>query len=509
VTLFTEWREFQKPRVTRGVPDYTAAAMAEQQRQAASYRQRLAAIDSSAWPVPQQVDHRLVGAEMNGLDFDHRVLKPWARDPAFYVIVHTAQSDTPAHEGTWVHDAIELWTYEFPVAGDRLAWLRTKLQAAPGLLQQARRNLVGDARDLWAEGIRAARRQSDALRDLATRLASAQPELVPDVQAAQKAVDEFRTWLEGELPKKNAPSGIGVENYNWYLKNVRLVPMTWQDQVTLIRRELARGHAGLRREEAHNHGKPPQVPLATAEEHTRRFNDAVTAYVKFLHERQVLTVEAWMDPALRARIGRFTPGEREFFTEVDYRDPVVMRTHGFHWIDLARLEKQPHASPIRRAPLLYNIWVERAEGLATAMEELMMQAGLFDQDSRSRELIYVLLAQRGARAMGDLMMHANQWSLAQAVKFAVEWTPRGWLRATGETVGFEQHLYLRQPAYGTSYLIGKLQIDRLIAERAQMQGAAFTLRRFMDDFQAAGLVPVTLIHWQMTGRENEDGVRSP
>ncbi len=501
--LFTDWRAFQPPRVVDGVPDYRSAAMAAQQRELAAYQQRLRAIDPAEWPVPQQADYHLVRAEMNGRDFDHRVLQPWARDPSFYIIAHTAQSDTPAHEGTWVHGAIELWTYRFPVDGDRLTALREKLRAAPALLQQARRNLVGNAKDLWAEGVRSARGQSEALAALADRLTTVQPDLVPDVRRAQAAVEEFRAWLEAELPKKTGPSGIGIDNYNWYLKHVRLLPLTWQDQVTLVRRELARGHAGLRLEEAGNRTLPQQVPVASAEEHTRRFNDAVTAYMKFLQDQQVVTIEPYMDPALRVRIGRFTPGEREFFTEVDYRDPVVMRTHGFHWIDLARMERQPHPNPIRRGPLLYNIWVERAEGLATAMEELMMQAGLFDTQPRSRELIYILLAQRGARAMGDLMMHANQWTIDEAVKFAVDGTPRGWLRTTGTTARFEQHLYLRQPAYGTSYLMGKLQIDRLIADRARQQGDAFTLKQFMDDFQAVGLIPVSLIRWEMTNLDDE------
>lgn len=505
VKLFSDWRAFQRPNVSDGVPDYTAVAMAAQHRELAGYQQRLAAIDPAGWPVAQQIDYHLVRAEMNGLDFDHRVLRPWARDPSFYVIVHTAQSDTPAHEGTWVDGAIELWTHEFPVSGERLDGLRTKLRAAPALLQQARSNLTGNARDLWSQGVRAAREQAAALSALATRLARDQPDLVADVRRAQAAADEFRAWLEAELPRKTGPSGIGVENYDWYLRHVHLLPYTWQEQATLVRRELARGHAALRLEEARNRGLPQPVPVASAEEHARRFNEAVTSYMKFLQERPVLTVEPYMEPALRARIGRFSPADRprEFFTQVDYRDPVVMRTHGFHWIDLARLERRPHASLIRRAPLLYNIWAERSEGLATAMEELMMQAGLFDERPRSRELIHILLAQRGARAMGDLMMHANQWTLDQAVKFAVEWTPRGWLREDGNTVWFEQHLYLRQPAYGTSYLMGKLQIDRLIAERARQQGEAFTLKQFMDEFQAAGLIPVSLIQWQMTGSSDE------
>src|SRR5205823_1900068 len=112
----------------------------------------------------------------------------------------------------------------------------------------------------------------------------------------------------------------------------------------------------------------------------------------------ILTLRDWMEPALRARIGHFTPGEkREFFTEVDYRDPVMMRTHGYHWIDLAWMEHEPNPSPVRREPLLYNIFNTRTEGFATAMEELMLHEGLFDERPRSREMIWILVAQRAAR----------------------------------------------------------------------------------------------------------------
>ncbi|HEY3125257.1 MAG TPA: hypothetical protein VGK70_14495, partial [Thermoanaerobaculia bacterium] len=87
VSLFTEWRSFQKPKVVDGVPDYTARAMAAQRSELVNWERRLAAIDPSGWPVSRQVDHHVVRAEMNGLDFDHRVLKPWASNPAFYVTV--------------------------------------------------------------------------------------------------------------------------------------------------------------------------------------------------------------------------------------------------------------------------------------------------------------------------------------------------------------------------------------------------------------------------------------
>lgn len=37
---------------------------------------------------------------MNGLDFNLRVLMPWAHDPSFYANVFADRSDVPAHEGT-------------------------------------------------------------------------------------------------------------------------------------------------------------------------------------------------------------------------------------------------------------------------------------------------------------------------------------------------------------------------------------------------------------------------
>jgi uncharacterized protein (DUF885 family) len=74
----------------------------------------------------------------------------------------------------------------------------------------------------------------------------------------------------------------------------------------------------------------------------------------------------------------------------------------------------------------------------------------------------------------------------------------------GNLVRFEQHLYLQQPGYGTSYLIGKIEIEKLLAERKQQLGQAFTLKRFMDEFNAAGQIPASLLRWELTGRQPDD-----
>jgi hypothetical protein len=504
VNFFVDWRAFQRPRLVDGVPDYTAAAMAAQRQELATWKGRLAAFDTTGWSIPQQVDYHIVRAELNGLDFDHRVLMPWVRNPAFYVTVFWDQSDQPAREGPLAYGAVELWKYHFPLQPSDVALIEPGIRAIPGLLAQAQKNLTGTAADLWTYGTRAIKQQSADLAQLATRLGDAAGTLKSEVDQARIATDSLSGWLEAQASSKTGPSGIGVANYDWYLKNVQLSPYTWQEEVVLMERELARAEASLVLEERANARLPQPKPIASAAEHERRFNAAVTEYMKFLKDHDLLTIRDDMDPALRARIGTFSPGPREFFTEIDYRDPEVMRTHGYHWFDLARLEHDPPGSPMRRVPLLYNIFNTRTEGHATGWEELMLQAGMFNARPRSRELIYILLAERAARALGDLRMQADQFTLEQAAQFASANTPRGWLSLQGNLVRGEQHLYLQQPAYGTSYLIGKIQIEALIGARKQQEGDGFSFKRFMDEFNAAGLIPASLLRWELTGRLPDD-----
>jgi hypothetical protein len=502
--LFVDWRAFQVPKAVDGAPDYSASAMSAQHAELASYRQRLAAIDPSGWTIPQQVDYHMVRAEMNGLDFDHRVLEPWVNNPAFYVTVFPSESDQPLREGPFAYGGVELWAYDFPLSSDDAAQVLSGIQMIPKLLAQAKTNLTGNQKDLWIYGTRSIKDQSADLGRLASRLTEAQTELEASVERAREATDDFAAWLDEQASGKTGPSGVGVENYDWYLKNVQLVPYTWRDEVTLMERELARSSAFLALEEIRNAGLPEQEPISSAEEHTRRFNDAVTEYMRFLEDRGILRVRDYMDPALRARLGDFDPGPREFFSEVDYRDPEIMRTHGYHWFDKGWLANEGHPSPIRQVPLLYNIFNSRTEGLATGWEEMMMGAGMLDARPRSRELIYILVAQRAARALGDLKMHSNEFTLEQAAEFASAHTPRGWLSLTGNLVRGEQHLYLQQPGYGTSYLIGKIEAEKLLAERKRQLGSEFTMSRFMDELNAAGFVPASLLRWELTGEMPED-----
>jgi hypothetical protein len=502
VKLFQDWRAFERPPFVDGAPDYTAATFARRHQELAAYRERLAAIDTAGWSVDQKVDHALVGAEMNGFDFYVRVLQPWVRDPAFYQSIWNDQSDTPAHEGSEHHGIVELWTYAYPLSKEAEAKLTRELGVVPPLLAQAEGNLTGNARDLWITGTGTMRNQIDSLDALAKKTAGPSQALQDSIRAAREATGRFVAWLDAHAPSKTGPSGIGKENYTWSLQNVHLVSMSWEEEVDLLKRELARSHAALKLEEARNLGLPPLPVIGTPEEYERRANDAVTRFLAYLKKRDLYPMRDNMDSALRAQTGTYVPIEtRNFFAIATHYEPLTLYTHFYHWWDLARMRDEPHPSPIRRGALLYNIWDSRAEGMATAMEEFMLHAGLFNDSPRTREIVWIMLAQRAARGLASLYAHANEFDLQQAKAFQVQWTPRGWMRPDLDLLGFEQQLYLRQPGYGTSYVTGKYLLEDLMRELAYRQGADFTLKRYFDEVNGAGMIPVSMIRWQLTGKE--------
>ena len=501
VALFEEFRAFERPALRDGAPDYTAATLAAKHRGLKSFQSRLAALDPASWAVDQQIDHALVGAMMHGFDFELRVLQPWSRDPAFYKSLWTGQSDTPAHEGPTHHAVVELWTYGFPLAPADQSKLAGELRTIPPLLAQARLNLTGNARDLWITGTGTMAEQVSDLEALEKRVTDAGPELKAAVAAARTATVEFVAWLTGQQRSKTGPSGIGKADYNWSLRHVHLVPLTWDDEVAILKRELARAYSSLALEEHRNRHLPALTPAADAGEYERRANAAVTKYIAFLKNKEVLTVEDYLDPALREHIGGFVPlDRRNFFGIASHYEPMTLFAHFYHWFDHAWMKRQPHASPIRRGATLFNVWDSRSEGMATAMEELILHAGYYDDNPRAREIVWIMLAQRCARGLASLYAQANEFDIAKAKAFQVQWTPRGWMRPDLDLLGFEQQLYLRQPGYGTSYVTGKYLIDELIRERSAQLGKDFSLRRFFDEFNAAGVIPVSLIHRQLTSQ---------
>jgi len=512
VRLFDDWRAFNHPAIVRGRPDYSARAMAAKATRLPQFRRRLAAVDTKGWSASERGDYRLVEAEMNGLDFFLRVLKPWARDPGFYQTVFAEMSDVPAHEGPSAEPNIDLHDFTYPLSAADDARLTELLGAVPATLSDARRNLAASqAHELWAYGDRAFNEQAEVLEKLEAgtlvmndlggkrpaSLAGASPALRAAVRAARSATADFARWIKAEAPRRTGPSGVGKANYNWYLKHVLLSPYDFDAQTVLLQRELDRSLASLRLEEVRNRAAPPIPEISDPAAYRRMAEARTDKLYRLLVDAGFIADRPYYRAALAAQTGDYTPpAERNFFTHVTALDPLPLSSHQTHWIELARLRHEPHPSPIRQRPPLFNIFEDRSEGWATAMEEILMQAGLYDDLPHGRELVWVMLANRAARGLASLRVQANEIGLDEAGRFHAAWTPRGWSDANSRLVGFEQLLYLRQPGYGPSYIVGKAELDHLLAlesHRAEQEHRPFVNRDAFAAILASGIVPPAII----------------
>ena len=293
VELFNDWRDFENPPHRNGAPDYTADRFKKDQTAFKDLQNRLTQIAIDDWPIPYQVDWHVVRAEMNGYDFNYRVLRPWVRDPAYYQTVWMYQSDVPAHEGPTNHATLEFWTYAFPLSSADQTRFKNDLKVIPALLEQARGNLTGNARDLWVAGIENFKQQVVDLNKIAEKLKLSKDQvgLSGSLENALTTTKDFIIWLEEQAPDKTGPSGIGKENYTWYQQNVHLLPLTWEDEVRLLQRELDRAWTSLKLEEQNNIDLPPMSAANTPEEFAQLTEKGVQRFMNFLSDKEIMPIK--------------------------------------------------------------------------------------------------------------------------------------------------------------------------------------------------------------------------
>ena len=499
--IFIEWRSFEKPPKYRGAPDYRKKTFDSRMIEFEQLRKRLNEVDKASLDTESQVDWTLIWAEMNGFEFNYNILKPWERDPAFYKSLWMNRSDVPAHEGPTHHMVVEVWQYDFPLSRQQSKKLTNELSIIPEFNQQAKTNLTGNARDLWIAGI----------RDIDTQVLNLEllknfpgvkehKDLILIIDESISSTKSLSKWLKDESKNKTGPSGIGKDNYTWYQKNVHLVPLSWDDEVMLLKRELARAWSSLKLEEHKNRNLPKLTSASNQEEYMKKAQDASKDLIEFLDKQQVINVKDYYKDALDERLGKFVPEDtRNFFWITAHLDPKPLYSHFFHWFELAEMDLNPHENIIRKDAVLYNIFDSRNEGVATSVEEMFMQAGLYESNPRSKEIVYILIAQRAARGLGSLYAHANLMTMEEAGKIHSEYTPRGWMKTEKELLIFEQHLYLRQPGYGTSYITGKYLFENALAEysRINEKDPNSNLKNFFKNLIEIGNIPMTLFHWEL------------
>jgi uncharacterized protein (DUF885 family) len=178
-----------------------------------------------------------------------------------------------------------------------------------------------------------------------------------------------------------------------------------------------------------------------------------------------------------------------------------------HHLQLALAIQRTDLPPLRRLADV-NATIE---GWALYAERLAEEMGLYSDDV-ARLGMLAMDSTRAARLVVDIGLHAKGWSREDAVTYLRENTP-----LSAVEIGSEVDRYIAYAGQALSYMVGRLEIDRIRAETRRRLGAGFDLRAFHDVVLGncplpLGVLDRVLSAWKATsepaGAGSLDGVSS-
>ena len=524
---FWAWRAAEMPvgsddiprleRPAGWVPDWSPAAVAHYLAELDRFEARWKQFNAAGWPVPRQVDYQLIGSAIARVRWELVVNAEWKRNPDFYL-----------DQTIGAYVALLLQPPPFDPA--RSAQILATLGSFPRTLEAARKNLTqatvpfaGLALDRLQDPRTALLKSAAALKPL---LASESAnDLDAASEAAVRALAEYRIWLTEKLPSLPNETAVGRDSYLFFLKNVALLPYTPEQLLEIGRQEWARSVAWETFEQHRNTGFPQLSLMPDEQAQIAREARDEAAIRRFLEANDILTVPAWVQHyvfrPMPAYLGVFhgSAGEEDdftspsrlrddgiryinppapnlaYFTDTMAKDPRCITVHEGvpgHYFQLVLSWRHP--DPIRRH--YYDSGAN--EGIGFYAEEMMLQAGLFDDSPRTREIIASFARLRALRVEVDVKLALGQFSLDEAAGYlrrSVPMDPR--------TAHSEAAFFAASPGQAISYQIGKVQILRMLADARRTQGAAFSLRAFHDFVWLNGNVPLALQRWEYLGLRDD------
>ena len=516
---FWTWRAKYAPftgddvnRIERpgGTRDWSRVSIDKRRKDLAEFEARWKKIRIDGWPIPKQVDYKLIGSALSRVHWELDINPRWKRDPNFYI----EQTLTAL---------VEALTVPAPYDEARSKEILTRVENIPSVLQQGEANLDKPP----APFATVAAQNLDGIRERLRKMASAlagsttlkEQELSSAVERGADALEKFRERLQHKLSTLPQQTALGRDAYVFFLKNVALMPYSPEELLAMGQQEWNRAVAFEAYEKNRNKDVPP---LKIADNIDNWIKDAAAKELsirKFLDEHGILTVPDWIQhytlrptPEYLRALGYtenddFTSPSRlkencirnvpepsdnlGYFWRATAQDPRPITVHeGIpgHYFQLCLSWK--HEDPIRRH--YYDSGAN--EGIGFYSEEMMLQAGLFDDSPHTREIIYNFMRLRALRVEVDVKLALGEFTLEQAAKYLQEKVPMDSSTARQEAIAFSTG-----PGQAITYQIGKLQITKFLAEARMQQGENFNLRAFHDFVWKNGNVPISLQRWEYLG----------
>jgi uncharacterized protein (DUF885 family) len=162
-----------------------------------------------------------------------------------------------------------------------------------------------------------------------------------------------------------------------------------------------------------------------------------------------------------------------------------------HHLQLAIASELPDSVPEFRKHLHNSAY---AEGWGLYSERLSDEMGLYSS-SLDRMGMYSADSMRACRLVVDTGLHALGWSRQQAIDFMVANSP-----LTEGVCRPEVDRYICRPGQATSYMVGRLEIERIRREAEERQGEAFDVRRFHSAVLDSGSLPLGVLDRVVSAR---------
>jgi hypothetical protein len=495
-----------------GMRDWSRASIDQRRKNLAAFEGRWKKINPAQWPTPKQVDCKLIGSGVSRVHWELDINPRWKRDPNFYI----EQTLTALAEAL---------TVPAPYDQARSREILMRIENIPSILQQGSKNLDNPPAPFATVAIQNLEGIRDRLRKMTRALVGAttlkQQELNDATDRAADALEKFQQQLKEKLPELPPQTALGRDAYVWFLRNVALMPFSPEELLAMGQQEWNRAVAFEAFEKNRNKNVPPLKIADNIDSWVRDAAEKEMSIRKFLQERGILTVPDWMQhytlqstPEYLRALGstetddftspsrlkenciRYVPEPSDklgYFwraTAMDSRPITVHEGIPGHYFQLCLSWR--HEDPIRRH--YYDSGAN--EGIGFYAEEMMLQAGLFDDSPHTREIIYNFMRLRALRVEVDVKLALGEFTLDQAAKYLQEKVPMDAQTARQEAIAFSTG-----PGQAITYQIGKLQIMKFLADARMQQGEKFNLRTFHDFVWQNGNVPIALQRWEYLGEK--------
>lgn len=484
------------------------------------------AVEVDRWPVDQRIDYAWLGAGLRDRVRDIERFALHRRSPIEYL--------DPA-----VFSSFPFFVRPFAPPAERLRVTVSRLEQLPVVLDAARANLMpAEIPPEWVEsavemaegGILLYRQGVSGLAaevDDPALLAAAETAL----ERAEQALGAFATYLTDEVqPAARGTFAIGEAAFNELLRERHFLDIDADEMLAIGERLYAETEAEMEALAASvMPGRTVSEIVAAlnqehlaAEEMLSTYQTEMERARQFVFDHHLMGLPAQerlviepTPPGMRPltpyaayiaagpfdadQVGIFlvTPVDSGAPAEVQeqqlqghsrWKIPIVALHEGFpgHHLQLTWSNHNPSRLRKLTCSALF------VEGWAFYCEQLLDDLGYL---THPKARLYRLSGQlwRAARIILDVSLHTRGMSPAQAVVLLQQTG----LDASGALA--EVNRYLMMPTQPMSYLMGKLEILKIMAEYQEREGDDFTLRKFHDTLLAAGSIPPALVRWSIFG----------